>query len=291
MTKLRAMMIRDLQLAGRCPQTIYKYVGNIANFAKFHGKCPSQLDNDSVRAWIEHLEARKLSAQTLRGHFAALAFLYRKTLGRPDVVSFLTYPTGIKKLPVVLTPPQVSQLLKAFTTPKYRVFFTTVYGAGLRITETSLLEVGDIYADRGVIHVRHGKGNRERHVMLSPWLLRTLREYWSSERPAKPYLFTADTGRPLSAELARKAFKLAAARARLSPNVTPHVLRHSFATHLLDQGTDMRIIQVLLGHGSIASTTRYAQVSTRLIRDTPSPLEYLGCESEEPSTKPPQDPV
>jgi integrase/recombinase XerD len=277
MTTLRTRMIRDLHMAGRSPQTIYKYVCNIANFAKFHGKCPSKLGVDEVRAWVEHLEGRKLSGQTLRGHFAALRFLYCKTLSRPQDVSFLTYPSIIKKLPVVLTAAQVNQLLEAFTTLKYRALFAVVYGAGLRITEACLLEVTDIYADRGVIHVRHAKGKKERNVMLSPWLLRTLRQYWKLERPAKPYLFTGATGRPITPDQARKALQLAVAKAGLDPKVTPHVLRHSFATHLLDQGTDMRVIQVLLGHGSIASTTRYAQVSTRLIRDTPSPLEQLHC--------------
>jgi site-specific recombinase XerD len=157
-----------------------------------------------------------------------------------------------------------------------RVFFTTVYAAGLRIGEASRLETRDIDAERGVIIVRYGKGGKERFVMLSPRLLVILRAYWKQDRPAAPWLFAGRTGNHLAPDVARQAFKRAVTAAKLGKRkVTPHVLRHSFATHLLEGGTDLRVIQVLLGHDSIRSTTRYARVSTAMVVKTKSPFERL----------------
>ena len=158
--------------------------------------------------------------------------------------------------------------------PKFRVLFSTIYATGLRISEACALETGDIDAAKGMVLVRHGKGDKERAVMLSPRLLAILRAYWRQERPPAPYLFVGRTGRPLHVRVARKALRLAAASAGLG-RVTPHVLRHSFATHLLESGTDLRVIQVLLGHESIDTTTRYVRVSRTLLRNTQSPLDRL----------------
>jgi site-specific recombinase XerD len=207
---------------------------------------------------------------------AALKFLYTKTLWRPEAVSFLSWPSDPQKLPTVLAIGEVERLLGALERPKYRVFFTTVYATGLRIREACQLETRDIDAARGVVHVRHAKRKRERFVMLSPRLLSILRAYWALERPPAPWIFAASTSaRHLRPDTARKALKLAVAKAGLEKKVTPHVLRHSFATHLLEGGTDLRVIQVLLGHNTIKTTTRYARVSTELIAKTPSPLEQL----------------
>jgi site-specific recombinase XerD len=270
-------MMQDLDLGGYSPATKAHYVQSIAKFAKFHGRSPDKLGQPEVRAWVEHLRKRrpKLSMQRLRQHFAALRFLYGKTLGRPEVTSFLSWPKDPEKLPAVLTEAQVHRLLCAFTTTRMRAFFTTVYAAGLRIGEAARLETRDIDAERGVIHVRHGKGNRERLVMLSPRLLVILRAYWKHERPTAPWLFAAMTGNHITPEVARVAFRRAAAAAKIGKNVTPHVLRHSFATHLLEAGTELRVIQVLLGHDSIRSTTRYVRVSAGMVAKTKSPLERL----------------
>lgn len=277
MTNLRKQMMQDLDLGGYSPVTKKTYVQSIAKFAKFHGKSPDRLGQPEIRAWVEHLQRRrpKLSMQRLRQHFAALRFVYGKTLGRPEVTSFLSWPRDPEKLPVVLTEEQIHRLLGAFTTARMRVFFTTVYAAGLRMREASRLETGDIDAARGVIHVRHGKGGKERLVMLSPQLLVILRAYWKHDRPKAPWLFAGRTGNHIAPEVARKAFKQAAARAKLGKKVTPHVLRHSFATHLLEAGTELRVIQVLLGHDNIRSTTRYARVSAGMVKKTKSPLERL----------------
>jgi site-specific recombinase XerD len=242
-------MMTDLALAGYSEATQKKYLAFADAFVGFHWHSPSQLGQDEVRAWVDHLmEHGRLSSSSLRGHFAALKFLYAKTLGRPDVVSFLSWPSSPDCLPAVISADEVLRLLQALQVPKYRVFFTTVYATGLRIGEACLLQIGDVNAERGVIHVRHGKGGKERFVQLSPRLLAILRAYWKAERPQPPWLFPSKLGTPLNPTTARAALRRAADKARIDKRVTPHVLRHSFATHLLESGTDMRIIQVLLGH-------------------------------------------
>jgi site-specific recombinase XerD len=234
------------------------------------------MGQDEVREWVQQLETSGIGPSGLNVHFAALKFLYRKTLGRPEVVSFLSTPKRPQTLPVVISAVQIDRLLQALELPKFRVLFTTIYAAGLRISEACALETGDIDASRSVIQVRHGKGDKQRLVMLSPRLLAILRAYWRQERPAAPYLFTGRSGQPLNPEVARDALRLAVATAGLDPRkVRPHVLRSSFATHLLDAGTDLRVIQVLLGHERIDTTTRYVRVSTALITNTQSPLDRL----------------
>jgi site-specific recombinase XerD len=273
MTMLKDRMMQDLKLAGHALKTQKTYVECIGLFAQFCWS-PEQADQAQVRAWVEKLQKSQVGSQRLRQHFAALKFLYGKTLARPEQVAFLSWPKDPKRLPKVLTEEQVSKLLEALESPKYRVFFTTLYATGLRLREASYLETRDIDAARGVIHVRKGKGNRERLVMLSPRLLAILRAYWKQERPERPYLFPTKAGKPLDADFARRVLHKAAKAAGLT-KVTPHVLRHSFATHLLDSGAELRVIQVLLGHDSIKTTTRYARVSTALLAKTKSPLDRL----------------
>lgn len=276
MTNLRRQMMQDLELGGYSPVTRKAYVDCIRMLAKFHGRSPADLSQAEIRAWVQHLTDKKQSPQRLRQHFAALRFLYGKTLGKPTLVSFLSWPQDPHRLPVVLSGEEVSGLLGALATPRFAVFFTTVYAAGLRIGEACRLETRDIDAARGVIHVRGAKGGKERLVMLSPQLLGLLRTYWKQVRPPAPWLFASRTGTHLAADVARKALKRAASEAGLNnKKVTPHVLRHSFATHLLERGTDLRVIQVLLGHSSIKSTTRYAHVAAGMIKKTSSPLEHL----------------
>lgn len=276
MTTLRKQMMQDLGLGGYSERTKKTYIQCIRMMAKHYRRSPSELRQPEIRAWVQHLLNRKQSTQRLRQHFAALRFLYGKTLGKPELVSFLSWPKDPERLPVVLSAEEVSRLLDALATPRMAVFFTTVYAAGLRIGEACRLETHDIDAARGVIHVRGGKGGKERLVMLAPRLLTLLRAYWKHERPRAPWLFASRTGTHLSAEVARKAFTSAVRTAKLGKKkVTPHVLRHSFATHLLERGTDLRVIQVLLGHSSIKSTTRYVSVSAGLLAKTKSPLERL----------------
>jgi integrase/recombinase XerD len=276
MTVLREKMMHDLELARLAKDTRLHYLQSVKSFAEFHRRSPAELGQDEVRAWVKELEASGIGPSRLNVHFAALKFLYRKTLGRPEVVSFLSTPKCPKRLPVVISAEQVERLLEALELPKFRVLFTTIYATGLRISEGCALKTGDIDAARSVIDVRHGKGDKQRLVMLSPRLLAILRAYWRQERPAAPYLFTGRAGRPLNPRVARDALRLAAAAAGLDHRkVTPRVLRSSFATHLLDGGTDLRVIQVLLGHEHIDTTTRYVRVSTAMLARTPSPLDQL----------------
>jgi site-specific recombinase XerD len=205
-----------------------------------------------------------------------MKFLFEKTLGRPADVSFISWPTQPRPLARVLAPDQITSLLEALRSPKYRAIAMVMYGAGLRISEACSLEVDDIDAARGVIHVRHGKGNTPRDVTLSPKLLAILREYWRRERPPQPYLFVGKgSTRPLAAESVRNALKLARAEAGLKGTFTPHMLRHSFATHLLEAGTDIRVIQQLLGHKNLSTTAGYTRVAHALLAKTTSPLDRL----------------
>jgi site-specific recombinase XerD len=277
MSKLREQMMQDLELGGYAPGTVQAYLGCIRAFVRFHRRSPAQLGPDQVRAWLRHLkDERKLGVSRLRQHLAALKFLYNKTLGRPQVVSFICWPSAPQRLPTVLSAGQVQSLLLALQVPVYRVLFVTVYAAGLRISEACQLQTRDIQAERGVIQVRHAKRGKERLVMLSPRLLRILRAYWAAARPTPPYLFTSPkTGQPIRPQAARDALQQAAAQVGLTERITPHCLRHSFATHLLESDTQLRVIQMLLGHSSIRSTTRYARVSTKLLGQTRSPLDRL----------------
>jgi site-specific recombinase XerD len=268
-------MNSDLELAGYAERTRTAYLNAAKDLAAFHGRSPTAMGRSELRAWVRHLAARGLSAQRRRQHHAALRFLCARTLGRPELTAFLSWPRDIERLSPVLAPSEVERLLGALREPKYRVFFTLVYATGLRLQEACLLETRDIDAARGIIRVRHGKGGRERVVMLSPRLLAILRSYWSFVRPPAPWLFACSRGKPVNAEVARSALKRAALEVGLVVPVTPRVLRHSFATHLLESGTDLRVIQALLGHRSIRTTARYARVSTALIARTRSPIDTL----------------
>jgi site-specific recombinase XerD len=265
-------MLHDLELAGRSKNTIKHYLECVRMFARVHDhRCPRELGRDEVRAWMMHLKADETSASRMKQHVAALRFLYAKTIGSPDVVSFLAYPKQPDRLPEVMSEDEVLKLVEAFDEPRWRVLFMTKYVCGLRITEVCRLKTSDIHAARGVIHVS-GKGGDERIVTLSPRLLAVLRAYWKRVRPTPPWLFCGGTGGHADAGVARQAFHRAMQDAGIPwRRLTPHVLRHSFATHLLEGGTELRVIQVLLGHKSIQSTTRYARVSTRMIAQTKSP--------------------
>jgi site-specific recombinase XerD len=265
----------DLSMAGKAPGTIHQYLSSIRGFEAFLGREMDQATPDEIRRWVEHLRHQPIGAARLRCHYSALTFLYRKTLGQPEKVAFISMPRSEVPLPVVLTQAEVLRVLGAFTTAKYRTFFTLIYATGLRIREASLLETRDIDSMNQVIRVRHAKGGRERLVPLGRPLYSALRAYWAHERPIQPRLFTAKTGQPICHETARRALLCASAVAGIGKVVTPHMLRHAFATHLLEQGTDLRKIQVVLGHGSIRSTTIYTQVSAKEIASLRSPLDSL----------------
>jgi site-specific recombinase XerD len=278
MTQLRDRMKQDLELGGYSPGTTKHYLDAVARFSKHFGRSPVSLGQADVRAYVEHLKTkRKVSASVLKVEMAGVRFLYAKTLGRPAVVAWMSWPRQPAKLPVVLSGTEVERLLAAMSNPMIRAIVMVMYGAGLRVEEACSLEVTDVDAKRGVLRVRHGKGNRERFAMLGERLLFGLRSYWATCRPPRPYLFPGDDPRePVSADRVRTGIRAAVLAAGLSKKITPHVLRHSFATHLLDAGTDVRVIQALLGHASIRSTMRYAHVSRATLAKAKSPLDMLG---------------
>lgn len=265
----------DLRMADRAKGTVQQYLASIRRFEEFLGTDLGEAGQEPIRRWVEHLQAQPIGPERLRCHYSALKFLYGKTLGQPEKVAFLSMPRKDSPLPVVLTSAEMQKVLDGFIYAKYRVFFVLLYATGLRIREASLLETRDIDGIGQVIHVRNQKGGGERLVPMSTKLYELLRAYYKYERPAKPWLFTAKTGRPLCHETARRALLCASAVAGIGKVVTPHMLRHSFATNLLEHGTDLRKIQVALGHRSIKSTTIYTQVSTKEVASLRSPLEDL----------------
>ena len=269
------MILRDLKLRGYKSGTARKYLGHVYKFVAHFRRCPTTMGLDQIRTFLLHLmDEEHASASTVANHVAALRFFYGVTLGRPEVAVQIPYPKVPHTLPDILSSEEVMALLDALGSVKYRAVITTMYAAGLRISEACALKPGDIDSQRMLIHVRLGKRGRDRFVMLSQKLLELLRVYWTMARPPGIYLFTGVTKRGhVGPEAVRHALREAARRVGLHKRVTPHVLRHSFATHLLEDGADLRTIQVLLGHRSLRSTARYTHVSERHIRATPSPLD------------------
>jgi len=265
----------DLKLKGYADGTVDHYLSCARMFLGQLKVAPTKVRAPQVRRYALKLR-KKRSPATVKMHIAAIRFLYRVTLRRPKVVETLYFPKVPRKLPDILAAEEVDRLLAAVEQPKYRAILMTAYGTGMRVTEACRVLTTDIDSQRGVIHIRQGKRNRDRYVMLSPVLLTALREYWKAYRPTPPVLFPGkEPGTFVSAAAVREALRRAREKAGVAKRVTPHSLRHAFATHLLEDGADIRTIQVLLGHGSIRSTALYTQVSTRHIAKTKSPIERL----------------
>jgi integrase/recombinase XerD len=276
MDKSITQLGQDLALAGYAKSTCGKYLKTAEHLANRFRRPLVDLTREQLRTYVEEMTSRGKSVSWVANQISALSFLYRKTLGQPEVVSFVSYPRRKRPLPTVLSLEEVGTLLGAIRVARYQAIAMVLYGAGLRITETLALEVTDVDGTRGVIRVRHGKGDKAREAKLSPTLYAWLRQYWARERPPKPYLFASrKTGKPPQTETVRAALADAAKQAWISKRVTPHVLRHSFATHLLEQGTDLRVVAALLGHASLQSTAHYTRVTEKLVRQTPSPLDLL----------------
>lgn len=276
MTPLRQRMIDDMQLRNLAASTQKHYIACVAGFAKFFGKSPEELDIEAVRQYqLYLLNERKFSAETVNGCVSALRFLYLTTLEMPWTNEYFPRARRPHKLPVVLSQEEVLAFFDHVPSLKYRAALMACYGAGLRISEAVSLRVSDIDSQRGLIRIEQGKGAKDRYAMLSPRLLHVLRRYWCATRPPD-YLFPSwRKDRHLSSTSLQLACREAAARAGIAKRVTVHTLRHSFATHLLENGTDMRVIQVLLGHTNIGTTARYAAVSPQLVSATVSPLDKL----------------
>lgn len=285
MGKTQDAMLADMQLRRFELSTIKEYLRCARHFVRHYMRPPEEMGEPEVRGFFLHLvRVRKASAFVHKMHLAAVRFLYAITLRRPEVVHWMPWPKMPRSLPDILSGTEVVALLEAVESPKYRAVLMCAYGSGLRVSEACALTSADIDSKRKVIHVRLAKRNRDRYVMLAERLLEALRIWWRVEKPAREaYLFPgAVTGSHVSPDTIRTVLKKAAVAAGVEKRTYPHLLRHSFATHLLESGTDIRVIQRLLGHGSIRTTERYTQVSTAHIARTKSPLDLLGTEEGKP---------
>ncbi len=277
MSPLRVRMLEDMRLRqlGRACQT--NYVRAVKKFAAFLGRSPETATAEDIRRFQLHQSETGVQPPTFNATVSALRFLFTVTLDQPELARHLTTVRAPRKLPVVLSPEEVGRLIECAPGPglKYKALFSVTYGAGLRVSEAVSLKLCDIDGTRQTIRIEQGKGRRDRYAMLSPHMLELLRAYWCEARP-QAWLFPGQNPvNHLTARQFTRAFHMAAAASQIDKRVSPHTLRHSFATHLLEQNTDIRVIQVLLGHAKLETTALYAQVATRTLRDVVSPLEHI----------------
>ena len=276
MTELRQRYLEDLRLRNYSQRTLQTYVECVSHFARYFKRSPEELGPEHIREYQIYLvEEKKCSWSRYNQTVCALRFLYHKTLGCEWAISHIPFPRKQKKLPVVLSRDEAARLLAAVDSLKYRTILSLCYGAGLRISEALNLKVSDIDSSRMMIRVRLAKGNKDRYVMLSPKLLELLREYWKAVRPGTWLFPRRGKDEHLTASTLQRACKRAGRDSGLSKAVTPHTLRHSFASHLLEAGADLRTIQLLLGHNSIQTTTVYTHVSQKSVLATVSPFDLL----------------
>lgn len=285
MHPLRARMIEEMHLRNLSASTQRNYLWQLDAFERHFGQTADTLGPEAVRAWQLHLiDERRLSRSTLVTATAALRFIYVCVLRRPWANDGIAHSRAPLRLPIVLSPAEVGAFLDAIPSLKHRTILMCAYAAGLRISEALRLKVGDIDSQRMVLRVDQGKGLADRYVMLSPRLLEILRDYWQIARP-RDWLFPGlRPGQPMRPETIRHACQRARERAGLRKAISPHAMRHAFATHLLEAGTDVRTIQLLLGHRSLATTSRYLRVSNAAVCATVSPFDQL------PLTATPADP-
>lgn len=285
MTQLRQRMLEELQLRNYCAGTIRLYLHHVAAFAEHFHRSPDQLGAEEIRRYqLFLIHEKKLAWSSYNQIVCALRFFYGKTLKRTFLLQDIPFPRSEQRLPLILSPEEVAQILAAPPRLKSRALLMTIYAAGLRRSEVAGLRVRDIDSARMTITIHQGKGRKDRVVMLSPVLLDTLRQYWRQHKP-KEWLFPGNNpGQPISGNDIFMVFHNAVRRAGITKKVSPHSLRHCFATHLLESGTDLRTIQILLGHRSLKTTARYLHISQHQVRATASPLDSLSL-TRKPSEK------
>jgi integrase/recombinase XerD len=275
MSPLRRRMIEDMKVRNLSPVTQRCYVHAVTKFARHFNRSPGRLGLAEVREYQVHLTSTGISWASFNVAVCALRFFYGVTLGRPAMIERIPYARKRRQLPVILSAEEVARFLAAVPSRKHRTALMTAYAAGLRVSEVVRLKIADIDSSRMLIRVEQGKGGRDRYIMLSPQLLVVLRAYWREARP-EHWLFSGqDESRPLDASVLQAACRTARERAKLGKPVTVHTLRHCFATHLLEAGTDIRTIQVLLGHRDLSTTARYTHVAATTIGNVISPFDRL----------------
>src|SRR6202142_1446243 len=272
---LRRRMIEDMAIRKLAPKTQHDYVQRVKDFAAFLGRSPDTAKSEAVRGFRLHLAWKGAGPPKINATVSALWFFFNVTLDRPDLAKHLSFMREPRKVPVVLSPEEVARFLEAAPSIKYKAALSVAYGAGLRVSEVVLLKVSDIDSERMMLRVEQGKGRKGRHAMLSSMLLELLRDWYRFARP-QGWLFPGQNpANPMTTRQLTRACHAAAHMAEITKRVTPHTLRHSFATHLLEQNIDIRVIQVLLGHAKLDTTALYTRVATNTIREVVSPLDRL----------------
>ncbi len=288
MTRLRKMMLEDLQRRNYAETTISSYIRIVEDFSRRFQRPPDRLGPPQIREYqAELFKKRKFAASTVTVYLAALRFFYTKTLKKGWSAAETPYPKSAEHVPSILSQEEVARLIDAARTPFHRTLLLTLYATGVRRAELTHLKISDVDSQRMVVHIQGGKGRKDRDVMLSPKLLKELREHWRRlRRKPSQWLFPGNrdhsNDKPISTKVVWQACRNAAQRAGLPKQVHPHTLRHCFATHLLEQGADLRNIQMLLGHNDLEQTTIYLHVSERRLNATASPLDSLKFKEKSP---------
>lgn len=278
---LRQRMIDDMRMRKLAPKTQNGYVRAVREFTRFLGRAPDSASDEDLRRYQLHLVDRGVSAITINATLTGLKFFFETTLKRAELMARMSTVRVDRKLPVVISRDEAARLIAAAGSVKYQAAFSLAYGAGLRASEVVTLKVSDIDSQRMVLRIEQGKGSKDRYAMLSPVLLEQLRAWWRHAHAegrilADGWLFPGQNPvDPLTTRQLNRAIHAAAAAAQIDRRVSMHTLRHSFATHLLEQKVDIRVIQVLLGHKKLETTALYAQVATEVLREVVSPLEHL----------------
>ena len=274
---LRRRFLEDMRIKGLQPKTQTMYLRAMRDFTRFLGRSPDTATPEDLRAFQLDMSEKGTGSATFNNRLSVLGFFFSVTCAREEMRRHMRYQRLAKKIPVVLSAEEVTRILDVAPGPglKYRAAFSVAYGGGLRASEVTHLRVPDIDSDRMLIRVDQGKGRKDRHVMLSPSLLMLLRQYYREARPAGWLFPGRNRIDPISTRQFNRAFGAACDFAEIRKRVSPHTLRHSFATHLLEGGTDIRVIQVLLGHAKLETTTIYTKVATKTIQSVTSPLDLL----------------
>ena len=275
LSPLRRRMIEDMTVRNCVEKTQNDYIRHVKNLTAFRGRSPDTATAEELRLYQLQLTEAGVRPPTINSAVSALRFFFSVTVDRPAVTKPLTFVAEPRKIPIVLSLEEVVRVLEAAPGPKYKAALSAAYGAGLRVSEVVALKVGDVDSKRMLLRIEQGKGRRDRFAMLSPQLLELLRDWWRIAHP-RVWLFPGQNPvNPLTPRQLNRAVHAAAQRAKITKRVTPHTLRHSFATHLLEQNIDIRVIQALLGHAKLETTALYTRVATNTIRAVMSPLDRL----------------
>jgi site-specific recombinase XerD len=276
MTPLRKKMIDDLKIRNYSEETIDSYVRAVADFAKHFNRSPDQLGPEHIQQYQAYLvNERKLRFSSINCIVCGLRFLYRVTLGQKFDVNLIPFARKEKRLPVVLSLEEMAGFLDGIPNLKHKTIFTTMYASGLRLSEATHLRPADVDSARVMLRIEQGKGKKDRYALLSPTLVVALRQYWRAYRPQSWLFFGKTKDLPISRESLQNAFRMYVARTGIKKPITTHTMRHSFATHLLEAGTNLETIRILMGHRSLRTTQIYLHVAKEAIQNTKSPLDLL----------------